>query len=88
MEAVKRQEFVEYANVHGNYYGTSFAGVRRVTDAGKVSSFVRTRPFSLFSYSSRSLPTSTSPPKKKKEKKNLLFFLFIFTSFFDMMAFA
>ena len=28
-------EFLEHADVHGNMYGTSFAAVRRVADAGK-----------------------------------------------------
>lgn len=32
-------KFVEYAEVHGNYYGTSIASVESVQKAGKVSQF-------------------------------------------------
>lgn len=35
-ELIRASEFVEYADVHGNYYGTSFGGVRKVADAGQV----------------------------------------------------
>jgi len=32
---ISRGEFIEHANVFGNYYGTSSAGVKACTDAGK-----------------------------------------------------
>ena len=35
-EAIKNGEFVEYAPVHGNYYGTSKKSVSDVCDQGKV----------------------------------------------------
>ena len=34
--AIANQEFIEYANVHTNYYGTSIAAVEKVGRAGKV----------------------------------------------------
>ena len=35
-DMVTRGDFLEWANVHGNMYGTSKAGVQRVIDAGKI----------------------------------------------------
>jgi len=35
-EGIDRGEFVEYANVHTNIYGTSFKSVEKVRDQGKV----------------------------------------------------
>jgi guanylate kinase len=35
-EMVRRGEFLEHAEVHGNLYGTSSAAVRAVSDAGKI----------------------------------------------------
>jgi guanylate kinase len=32
--AIQRGEFIEYANVHGNYYGTTHAAVKAVCDKG------------------------------------------------------
>lgn len=34
-EMVKNEEFIEWAQVHGNYYGTSKNELRRITDSGK-----------------------------------------------------
>ena len=34
--AISRGEFLEHANVHGNFYGTSFAAVKDVSAKGKV----------------------------------------------------
>ena len=36
---IKDGKFLEFANVHGNLYGTSVETVEVVADAGKVSSF-------------------------------------------------
>lgn len=36
---IKEGKFLEFANVHGNLYGTSVEAVEQVSDAGKVSSF-------------------------------------------------
>jgi len=37
MEAeIAQSKFIEYANVHGNYYGTSIAGVQKVADEGCI----------------------------------------------------
>jgi guanylate kinase len=36
LAAVARGEFLEHVEVHGNKYGTSYAAVRSVVDAGKV----------------------------------------------------
>jgi guanylate kinase len=33
---IEEGKFVEYANVHGNYYGTSVAAVERVRSEGKI----------------------------------------------------
>ncbi len=35
-KAIENNEFIEYANVHTNYYGTSVAAVEKVASAGKV----------------------------------------------------
>lgn len=36
MPPVANGKFIEYAQVHANYYGTSIAAVRAVADAGKA----------------------------------------------------
>ena len=36
---IKDGKFLEFANVHGNLYGTSVEAVEAVTDAGKVNLF-------------------------------------------------
>ena len=33
---IRKGEFLEYADVHGNFYGTSFAAVKTVTEQRKV----------------------------------------------------
>lgn len=33
---IQNNEFLEYAEVHGNYYGTSFASIKQVTDSGQI----------------------------------------------------
>jgi guanylate kinase len=35
-KAIDNNEFIEYANVHTNYYGTSVAAVEKVASLGKV----------------------------------------------------
>ena len=35
-QEIEEGKFVEYANVHGNYYGTSVAAVERVRSEGKI----------------------------------------------------
>lgn len=35
-EMIKNGEFLEYAEVHGNYYGTSFAAIHAVEASGKI----------------------------------------------------
>jgi len=35
-KAIENNEFIEYANVHTNYYGTSVAAVDKVASLGKV----------------------------------------------------
>jgi len=35
-ETIEKREFVEYAKVHTNYYGTSFKAVEKVRNQGKV----------------------------------------------------
>ncbi len=35
-EMIENGEFIEYARVHNNYYGTSIAAVNRVTSSGKI----------------------------------------------------
>ena len=36
LKAVSENKFVEHANVHGNYYGTSVSSVERVIETGKI----------------------------------------------------
>jgi len=38
-EGIKRGDFLEYAKVHGNYYGTSLKPVKEALDAGKLVIF-------------------------------------------------
>ncbi len=35
MTKVKNKEFIEYQNVYGNLYGTSFSSIKSITDSGK-----------------------------------------------------
>lgn len=35
-QEISEDKFIEYANVHGNYYGTSIAGVEKVADEGSI----------------------------------------------------
>ncbi|EAX94333.1 Guanylate kinase family protein [Trichomonas vaginalis G3] len=35
-EMIKNGEFLEHAEVHGNYYGTSFAAIHHVEESGKI----------------------------------------------------
>lgn len=34
--AIDKREFIEYANVHGNLYGTSFLAVQKVVGSGRI----------------------------------------------------
>src|SRR6185312_10097142 len=36
LQGVKDGKFIEHANVHGNYYGTSIDSVKRVMESGKI----------------------------------------------------
>ncbi|QKF81229.1 guanylate kinase [Halarcobacter ebronensis] len=38
-EGIKKGEFLEWANVHGNYYGTSLKPIRAAVDEGKLVIF-------------------------------------------------
>ncbi len=73
-EGIKRGDFLEYAIVHGNYYGTSIAPVRDALSSGKLVIFdIDVQGHRLVRDSIGDLVTSIfiTPPTLKELKRRL-----------------
>ena len=73
-EGIKRGDFLEYATVHGNYYGTSIAPVRDALSSGKLVIFdIDVQGHRLVRDSIGDLVTSIfiTPPTLKELKRRL-----------------
>jgi guanylate kinase len=74
-EGIEKGEFLEYANVHNNYYGTSLKAVKENLDKGKLVIFdIDVQGFKLVKNRLKSIITSVfiTPPSLKELERRLV----------------